>query len=399
MTLSYPLFKAHVPTDEALLKIGDVFDSGYYNEGIQVQELTQRLEAFLNVKRLVLVNSCTSALTMALKLAGVEQHDLVMTTSMTCVATNMPIVNIGAGITWVDIDPKSGMMSPESLQSLLAMHQRLDALPKAVIVVAWAGVPPELDKISKICKHYNVKLILDAAHAFGAKFAGYPISDWADYTCYSFQAIKHFTTGDGGAIVIKDVSDYIRAKSMKWFGLDRDKTKDAKGDWRGQQWDVDIEEQGYKFNMNNITAAIGLAQMPGIQQKLEQYNKNAIQLRNLLQDVRITPQSVSELAAPSYWVATFTLSDRSCENIVMMTVRDQLLKNLNLFNVAAGVVHIPNHQYTAFSAFHKELPNTDKFYASQFSLPCGWWLTPADINQIAYIVLKCLDELLPPESY
>lgn len=396
MTIKYPLFKAHIPTDEALLRVGNVFDSGYYNEGVQVTELTKQLEQHLDVKHLVLVNSCTSALTMALKLAGVGKDDLVFSTSMTCVATNMPIMNVGAIPSWIDIDPKSGMMSATSLEAVLAMHARLDALPKAVIVVAWAGVPPELETISSLCKQYNVKLILDAAHAFGAKYAGYSIAEWADYTCYSFQAIKHFTTGDGGAIVIKDISEYIKAKSMKWFGLDRDKTKDAKGDWRGQQWDVDIEESGYKFNMNNITAAIGLAQLNScdFKQRLEQYNKNASILRSALEDPRLTPQLVDKQAIPSYWVATFTLNSK-LDNASLMIVRDNLLKMLNSFGVAAGVVHIPNHEYSVFSHCFKELPNTSKFYASQFNLPCGWWLTTSDINQIAYLVLKCLDEVLP----
>ena len=397
MTIKYPLFKAHIPTDEALMQVGNVLDSGYYNEGVQVTELTKQLEKFLDVKHLVLVNSCTSALTMALKLAGVGKDDLVFSTSMTCVATNMPIVNVGGIINWIDVDPLSGMISADSLGAALAMYARLDALPKAVIVVAWAGVPPELDKISQLCKYYNVKLILDAAHAFDAKYAGHPIAEWADYTCYSFQAIKHFTTGDGGALVIKDINDYLIAKSMKWFGLDRDKTKDAKGDWRGQQWDVDIETPGFKFNMNNITAAIGLAQLnSNLKERLQSFNKNAELLRSLLKDDRLIPQTVNSLATPSYWVTTFTLLNPLVSNIEMLAVRDSLLKKLNMFGIAAGVVHIPNHEYSAFSHCYKELPNTDKFYSAQFNLPCGWWLSTSDINQISYIVLKCLDEILPP---
>ena len=88
----------------------------------------------------------------------------------------------------------------------------------------------------------KIILIEDAAHSFGAKWNGKPISDYADYTCFSFQAIKHLSTGDGGALICKNESDYLLAKKLKWFGYDRDSTKDEKGEWKGQRWDADIEQ-------------------------------------------------------------------------------------------------------------------------------------------------------------
>ena len=158
------------------------------------------------------------------------------------------------------------------------------------MVVAWAGTPPDLIGIKNVCDRHGIKMILDAAHAFDAHFDGRPIHEFADYTCYSFQAIKHFTTGDGGALICKDPEDYRRSKALKWFGLDRDRAKDENGNWKGQQWDVDILEAGFKYNMNNVSAAIGLSQLPHIDFILGKHRSNAALYDELFRDFKyVTP--------------------------------------------------------------------------------------------------------------
>ena len=108
--------------------------------------------------------------------------------------------------------------------------------------VAWAGTPCDLDALDALAKRRGVPVIHDAAHAFGATWEGRPLSDFADYTCYSFQAIKHLSCGDGGAIVCRDPDKFVLARKLKWFGYDRDAHKDEKGDWKGQAWSADIDE-------------------------------------------------------------------------------------------------------------------------------------------------------------
>jgi len=367
----YHLFKAHIQPDEALEQIKKVFESGFINEGIQVTELTEKLKNYFNAKNLILLNSCTSSLTMALKLSGVSKDDEVITTSMTCVATNTPIRNLDAKIVWADVNPNNGMLDPNDVR------KKISSKTKAVIAVAWAGTPPELEELSKICKEKNVKLILDAAHAFGASYKGFPLHDWCDFTCYSFQAIKHITTGDGGALICKSDLDYKRSKSMKWFGLDRDLAKDASGNWKGQQWDVDIAEAGYKFNMNNVSAAIGLSQINHLDKIVSKHINNAKLYQDLLKnETNICPAAIPEGSKSSFWVFTVKLNNSSI-------TRDDVLKKLNSIGIHAGVVHIPNHEYTAFKDYLIDLPGVNEFSNNQFSLPCGWWLSPEDIVYIA----------------
>lgn len=373
---NYPLFKVHIPVEDSLKKIKEVLESGFINEGIQVAELTQKLQEFFETNKLVLVNSCTSALTLALKLSGVTAGDDVISTPMTCVATNTPITTIGANIVWADVNPNSGMLDPKDVE------KKITDKTKAVMAVAWAGTPPELLELKRICNEKNVKLILDAAHAFGAKYNNSQIHSWADFTCYSFQAIKHVTTGDGGALISSNEEDYKKSKSLKWFGLDRDLAKDASGNWKGQQWDVDILEAGYKFNMNNLTAAIGLSQLSHIENIIKKHKRNARIYEKIFHKNKfLIPAEKPKFSESSFWVYTMKLKSEKIS-------RNELLEKLNEKGICAGVVHVPNDDYTAFSKFKTHLPGVEEFSSNQFSLPCGWWLNEKDIEHIANLTLK-----------
>ncbi len=382
---TYPLFKVHIPQNTALANVGKVFESGFINEGVQVTELTHALSRRMQTDKLSLVNSCTSALTLALKLSGVGPGDEVITTPMTCVATNTPIITAGAKVVWADVDPNTGMLDVQDVK------RKITEKTKAVMAVAWAGAPPDLFGLGELCdlSHgHNVgkpKLILDAAHAFDATFLNRPVHEFATFTCYSFQAIKHFTTGDGGALVCLNEVDHVRAKALKWFGLDRDHAKDEKGDWKGQQWDVDIVEAGYKFNMNNVAAAIGLSQIKHIDKIISAHRMNAMIYQdrfenfNLFEGFKsVVPIYEPENVQSSHWVYTMKVNPTYSR-----LTRDELLKELNAEGIMAGVVHVPNDDYTAFKDSITDLPGVRSFSSRQFSLPCGWWLTQSDIEHIA----------------
>jgi perosamine synthetase len=381
--MKFPLFKVHMPVDEALVAIREVLESGFVNEGQQVTDFQNALAGFLGVRNLVLTNSCTSALTMAYNMSGVGPGTEVITPAMTCVATNTPIVNLGAKIVWADIQPDSGSIDPSDIE------RKITDKTRAIVYVNWAGTPCDLEAIQSIGRKHGIPVIQDGAHSFGATWNGKPISDFANFTCLSFQAIKHLSSGDGGALICNDEQKFGLARKLKWFGYDRDAVKDEKGEWKGQRWSADIRpnEVGFKFNMNNISAAIGMAQMKHIGALLKAHRSNAAKYNEAFRDsAYIKPLRVPAQAQSSYWVYTCLFAGSE-------ELRNELIERLNAEGIAAGLVHLPNDMYSAFEEFKADLAGTAAFSASQISLPCGWWVSPEDCRFIATRVLEIAAEL------
>ena len=377
--MSYPLFKVHVDVPAALKNIEDVLTSGFINEGEIVTQFQKELCKYFGSEYVVLTNSCTSSLTMALAAAGVKQGDEVITTAMTCVATNMPILQLGATPVWADIKSVTGNIDPSHVKQLITEKT------KAIMCVDWAGLPCEMNELRDICDKNHIKLISDGAHSLGTFYGKKHISHYADFSCYSFQAIKHITTGDGGAVIAKNESDFKELKKLKWFGLDRDATKNAKGEWKGQRWESDITAPGYKFNMNNLAAALGLSQIPHLDDIITAHRSNGLLFESLFKDSSLVNSLIyPQDSKPSFWVYTCLLHEK--------VNRDNVLRKLNELGINAGLVHIPNHEYSCFSLSKKELPETDYFFTHQISLPCGWWLDKGDIKHIASTVLSACEE-------
>jgi len=387
--MKYPLFKVHINVASAMKNIKKVLQSGFINEGKQVTELQEELQRRFETQNLVLLNSCTSAITLALRLCDIREskghaevrYD-VATSPMTCVASNCPILNEKSNITWVDIDAQTGCMDVNDLQRKLEGSD----LIKAVIVVAWAGIPPELERLYDLCKKFNVPLILDAAHAYDARFNGKHVHEFADYTCYSFQAIKHFTTGDGGMLICSDQEKHLQAKKLKWFGIDRDGTKDVEGNWKGQRWEIDIEDAGYKFAMNNLTAALGLSQVKHIDKILSKHRWNAGIYENEFRDSKYVMSLKTPAGSePSCWVHSMLVKEG--------INREQLCKRLNEEGIETGMVHIANDVYSCFKQFKADLPGVRDFSNNHFAIPVGWWLNDDDIVHIVKRVNQICEEI------
>ena len=377
---SYPLFKVYINKENCLDEVSTVLESGFMNEGVQVKQLTDRLIPVLGSKNLVLTNSCTSALTMAFKIAGVQNNKNVISSPMTCIASNTPIINLGGNIKWADINPRNGMIDINSIK------EKVDKDTVAICFVNWGGVLPNLEELYEFSQNEGIKLIQDAAHSFMAEYNEEPICKYADFTCYSFQAIKHFTCGDGGALIAKDDLDFSRAKKLKWFGYDRDASKDENGNWVAQQEEADIEEKdvGFKFNMNNLSASIGLSNLPKMDSIINKHIANArLYDKHFFNEKKLTLLEKQENTKSVFWVYTIILHES--------INREEIIKKLNDNNISAGQVHIPNDVYACFKRFKTNLPGVRLFSRSQINLPCGWWLEENDINHIAEVVKKILN--------
>lgn len=357
-----PLFKVFM-ADDAHEAVARVLSSGQIAQGPIVDEFEAALAERFGAP-VVTVNSGTSAIELALHLCGVEPEDEVITTAQTCIATNVGIVRRGAIPVFVDVHPDSGLIDS------VDVRRNLTSKTKAIVAVDWAGHPCDYDAL----KSFGPPVIEDAAHAVGTKYRDRHVAvSGGDYVCFSFQAIKHLTTGDGGALVVPS-KQLDRARRLRWFGLDRD----AKVRFRFEQ---DIPEAGYKYQLNDIAAAIGLSNLAHLDRVLVKHRENAAFLYAHLiniKGVELPPWRDGS----SWWLFTIRV-DHPYDFIEKMAER----------GVAVSPVHARNDVITACARVGRNsttLKGLDSFSSHQVSIPVGWWLTEEDKLQIVRAVRECV---------
>lgn len=361
---SVPLFKVFMPDNVAKVVLKTLY-SGYIAEGDKVKEFTRAVGKFLGNPYVVLTSSCTMALTIAYELAGISRGDEVISTPLTCIATNTPLLQLGAKIIWADCEPNTGMIDPKKLEPLI------NKKTKAIVVLHKDGDLARMNEILATAKKYNLKVIEDAAHTFGAKYKGRMVGNLGDYTCFSFQAIKHITTGDGGALVCKTNEDYKKARKLKWFGLDKDEPHIHKNIWMD-----DLDLVGYKGNMNDISATIGLAQIRYARKITDRFNKNGELYNKLLKKVKgVSLIERDPKNHPTYWVYTLLVENR-----------ERIMTALGKEGVASGIIHPRNDTYSIFKKSKRDLLGVDYYAARELSIPCGWWVGKSDITNIVKII-------------
>ena len=356
------LFKVHMPktVDKPLL---EVIHSGFIGQGPKVDEFEALLGNYFGNKRVITVNAGTSAIQLALRLANVGFGDEVITTPMTCTATNMPILAAGAKIVWADVDKVTGLIDPKSIES------KITDKTKAIMMVHFGGFPCQIDEINAIARKHNLKTIEDAAHAMGSKYKGTKIGNHSDFVIFSLQAIKHITTIDGGLLLCNNDKDYDRGILLRWFGIDRNSNRK---DFRCEE---DISEYGYKFHMNDVSAVIGIEQLKYLDEIIDRHISNQTYYDLNLVDIPGVelidkPSSISSTC----WIYTFHINKR-----------DLFIKYMDENGIMASRVHERNDIHTAFIESKTSLPNLDEFNATQVSIPVGWWINNEDRE---YIVEK-----------
>lgn len=355
-----PLFKVAMSdrVDNDLLK---VLHSGYIGQGEQVEKFEKALMPIVGNRKILTVSAGTHAIHLALELIGVEEGDEVITSPLTCTATNWPILMCGADPIWCDIDPNTGNISPKEIE------KKITNKTKAIMVVHWGGYPCDMDKISEISTRHRIPVIEDAAHAFGAEYKGWPIGSISDFTAFSFQAIKHLTTVDGGLLSTLHYGDYKRGKLLRWYGIDRETPRQT------MRCEGDISEWGYKYHMNDIAATIGLGNLKDLGYILKTHRENAVYYREELQDIDGLELLIEEKnVKSSYWIFTIKV-DR----------RDDFVKMMNDKGIMVNRVHERNDIHSCVRDYYDHRPkNLNTFVEKMICIPVGWWVSQIDREYI-----------------
>lgn len=356
-----PLVKTNIPPRDVLMpRLEQVLYSGYVAQGEVVEEFERKFEEYIGGGNTLSLNSGTAALHIALILAGVKEGDEVISTALTAEPTNVAIKMVGAKVRWADVDYNTGNISVSAIEDAISPKT------KAIIVVDYAGIPVNVQGIKTLSKKYNIPVIEDAAHALGAKYKGKKTGNHFPFTVYSFQAIKHLTTIDGGALQILDKDLYEKGKIIRWFGLDKNLTR----------MDNDITFQGYKYHMNNVNATIGLIQLENIENLVQRYIDNGKYFDGHLKNVKgVELIEYYPDTEPSYWLYTLKVENRK-----------GFIKMMGDNNIMASELHKRNDLHTYLNDYSTELPNLDLFYSKMVHIPCGWWVTDEDRERMVTLI-------------
>lgn len=233
-------------------EVKEALDSGWITTGPKTRQFETEFAQAVGAKHAIAVNSCTAAMHLALEAIGLQAGDEVITTPYTFAASAEVIRYFDARPVFVDIDPETLNINPELIEPAIT------ARTKAIIPVHIGGLPAEMDRITAVARQHNLAVIEDAAHAFPACYHGQMIGSLSDFTCFSFYATKTITTGEGGMICTDNDEWAERCRIMALHGISKDAWKryTAEGSWY-----YEIVAPGYKYNLTDIAAALGLAQL------------------------------------------------------------------------------------------------------------------------------------------
>lgn len=330
--------------------VKETLKSTYINEGAKSDEFKKELEKF-GLRNINLVNSCTSALHLALLLAGVKSGDEVILPAQTFIATGLAILYTGATPVFADIDDR-GLISTEDVE------KKITKKTKAIMCVDWGGLPANLTCL----KSFGLPLIEDAAHSLGASYGGGHVGDIADYTCFSFQAIKSLTTVDGGALCTKNPD----AELLKWFGMDKKNKVLPTGERGG-----DVTQIGYKYNFNDISASIGLANILTLSERIERRKQIAERYNHEFKQKRSLNSS--------FWLYP-----------MIVEKRNYFISQMKEMGIETSVVHQGIDRFSVFKPYRTKLKTQRWFDDHQVNIPIHDNLTDKDVEYI----ISCVKLLL-----
>ena len=380
-----PLFRVFIAPNATEIT-GKTLHSGFITQGPKVDAFERKFKDYLENPYTLALNSATSAHHLALHLLkkpagpnwpGLQKGDEILSTALTCTATNFPILANGFKIKWVDVDPATGNMDVRDLQRKITKNT------KVIVFVHWGGTPADLDGVRKVQDYaesifgFRPAVIEDAAHAMGAEYHGIKIGalDRGNIVTFSLQAIKHITTSDGGLLCLPSEELYERAKLLRWYGIDRKKRNNHKN--KDFRLESDVKEYGFKFHMNDWNASLGLANFPFLGKNLARHRANArFYDENLKNTNGIRLIYPPNGALSSYWVYSLFVENNKPDFM-------EYMKNKGVF---VSQVHARNDTHSVCAPFRAHLPNLDDVERKLVAIPCGWWVTNDQREYIAHSI-------------
>ena len=390
-------------SDGEINEVIDTLKSGWITTGPKTKELERRLSEFTNTPKTVCLNSATAALELTLRVLGIGEGDEVIVPAMTYTASCSVIYHVGAKAVIVDIAEDSHEMNYAALADAITENT------KAVIPVDLAGIPCDYDKIFEVVeskKHlfranseYQEKLgrvavVADGAHALGSTYKGKKIGSVADFTTFSFHAVKNFTTAEGGSVTWKQNENFDNEELYREYQIYslHGQTKDALAKTKAGSWEYDIVIPGYKCNLTDIAASIGLVQLDRYTKLLERREDIISQYNKGFEGTRITALSHS---SEDY---------RSCGHLYITHVegatfeqRGEIIVKMAERGISCNVHYKPLPLLTAYKNLGFDIenyPNAYNYYVKEITLPLHTRLSDEDVAVIIENFKEIVEEVV-----
>lgn len=368
-----PLFRVAM-SPQATSGVAGVLASGRLEHGPRVDDFEVAVGRRLGNDRVVAVNCGTSGLHLALHLAlrGRTPGEVpgampgeVLCTPLTFEGTNWPVLAHGLPIRWVDVDPATLTMDLDDLD------RKISRTTRAIIVVHWTGYPVDLNRLRHVLSTAADRLgiepppvIEDAAQAWGATYRGVPLGAHGNMCVFSLGAIKLLTTGSGGLLVLPTDELDRQARLGRWFGIDR--TADR------VHGDYDVTEYGFRFYMNDIAAAIGLANLDIVDELLARQRDNAAFYDKELASVPgVEHTERADDREPSFWMYPLKVDDRA-----------GFMRKLTGAGIMTSLISRRNDAHSVVADYHTELPGLNSIADRVVNIPVGWSLSDDDRGHI-----------------
>jgi dTDP-4-amino-4,6-dideoxygalactose transaminase len=352
------LFTPNSFTEEWIEGLRKTFESGQLAQGPKVAEFEEEFCREFWYDHATAVNSGTSALEIAYHLVGIGPGDKVLVPVLTCSATNIPLVRRKANIVFCDITKDTWTIDYESVKENIKGA-------KCLVTVNLGGVECD-DRVYELAEKEGVPVVVDAAQSLGiTEFYG-------NYVCYSFQAIKHFTTGDGGMVITRNPDNEARARKLRWFGIDRDRRQKMNFNFSpsNREMCMNMDEAGYKCEMNSIDATMGLV-------GLKHWQEDLMFRRELkLEYVKNLNHEIPIVAGGSCWLFGIMLEGRD----------EGKMDKIKEAGVECDLVHLRNDIFTPFGGKRLDLPNMNYVEKRYLYLPIHTRMTKEDVQYVCEVV-------------
>ncbi len=362
---------------EEIEEIIDTLKGNWLTQGPKTFQFEKQLADYLGVKHVIAVNSCTAALHLSLIVLGIGKDDEVILSPYTFASTANVVCHVGARPVFVDVQENTFNIDPEKIEKAITPKT------KAIIVVHYGGQAADMDEIKKIADKYNLKIIEDAAHAIGSEYKENKIGSLGNLTCFSFYVTKNITTGEGGAITTNDDILANRLRILRLHGISKDAWKRYSQEG---SWYYEIEECGWKYNMNDIQASLGVVQLKKLdgfthrrQYLAEIYNKELKNIHDILLPFK------KEGRNHVYHLYSILLKNYD---------RNKFIEEMRKRDIGVSVHFIPLHLHPFYQKEYDykkgDFPVSESLYNREISLP----LYPKMNEEDIYSVTEAIKEIL-----